>query len=58
MGAARVREDQVESFGLRLRGKFQNFPGLSLPVAEHHLGQAIDDDVEETADEQTQNEGA
>lgn len=58
MGAARVRQDQVEGIALGLRRKLQRLPRLRLPVTEHHHRQAVDDDVEKAADEKAEEEYA
>ncbi|MNF98296.1 hypothetical protein D3C84_811510 [compost metagenome] len=52
--AAGVRQQQVEALGWLLAVQFQHLTRLGLPVALHHDRQAVDDHVDEAADQQAQ----
>ncbi|MNZ79324.1 hypothetical protein D3C78_979250 [compost metagenome] len=58
VGAARIRQYQVEHRALGLGRQAQGFAGLLLPIAQHHLRQAMDHHIEETAHQQAEGEGA
>lgn len=57
VGAGGVGEDQVVAFWLGFGREVEDFSGLGTPVAIEHDRQAVDDDVEETADEKAEEQG-
>ncbi|MCY1369235.1 hypothetical protein D9M69_562630 [compost metagenome] len=58
MGASGIRQNEIEHRPLGFGRQAQRLAGLLLPVAEHHLRQAMDHHIEEAAHQQAQQEHA
>lgn len=57
VGAGGVGEDQVVAFWLLFGWEVEDFSGLVAPVAIKHDREAVDDDVEEAADQEAEEQG-